>query len=164
MTQLNFDATQVAPAAAFDPLPSDKYVAAITASEVKPTKAGTGSYLQLEFTVLDGEYKGRKVWDRLNLNNPNAQAVSIARSQLSAICHAVKILQVRESAQLHNIPLVITVKLKQDADGEMYNEIKGYSQRESLIPKTAPATPEQQQQAEQFPQNTAANKNDTAPW
>lgn len=161
MTQLNFDANQVEPALALDPIPSDKYVAAITASESKPTKAGTGTYLQLEFTVLDGEYKGRKVWSRLNLNNPSQQAVDIARSELSAICRAIGVMQVHDSNQLHNIPLVISVRLKQDASGEMHNEIKGYSPRTSSLAKTSPQPPVQ---AEQYPQSTAPTKNDTAPW
>lgn len=158
MTQLNFDATQVEPSAALDPIPSNKYIAAITASENKPTKAGTGTYLQLEFTVLDGEYKGRKVWSRLNLNNPNSQAVDIARSELSAICRAVGVMQVRDSSQLHNIPLVISVKLKQDASGEIHNEIKGYSPRTSAVSQATSG------QNEQYPQSYAPTNNNTAPW
>ena len=42
------------------------------------SQAGTGSYLNLTFEILDGNYKGRKVWSRLNLDNPNQQAVQIA--------------------------------------------------------------------------------------
>ena len=81
MANLNgFDASQVEPTASFDPIPAGKYLAAITESEMKPTKKGSGSFLQLTFTVLDGEYKGRLLWCRLNLNNPNATAVKIARS------------------------------------------------------------------------------------
>lgn len=146
MTQLNFDATNVEPQAAFDPIPSDKYVAAVTNSELKPTKAGNGSFLQLEFTILDGEYKGRKLWDRLNINNPSSQATDIARSQLSAICRAVGIMQVRDSNELHHRPLQITVRVKQDDSGEMYNVIKGYSKHESsvqqpTVPPTTAASP-----------------------
>jgi len=40
MANLNgFDANQVDPAATFDPVPAGKYVAVITESEMKPTKA-----------------------------------------------------------------------------------------------------------------------------
>ena len=38
----------------------------------QPTKNGGGSYLQLTFQVLDGPYKGRLLWARLNLTNSNA--------------------------------------------------------------------------------------------
>ena len=138
-----FDANQVDPATSFDPIPAGKYIAAITDSEMKPTKNGAGNYLQLTFTVLEGEYKNRVLWARLNLNNPNATAVKIARGELSAICRAVGVMQPKDSVELHNIPLQITVKLKkrQDTD-ELTNEIKGYAAKASAAatPQQAPAT------------------------
>ena len=128
MANLNgFDASQVEPSASFDPIPAGKYLAAITESEMKATKTGAGSYLQMTFTVLDGEYKNRMLWARLNLNNPNVTAVKIARSELSALCRAVGVLQPRDSVELHNIPLLITVKVKKRTDNdELTNEVKGY--------------------------------------
>ena len=128
MANLNgFNATEVEPTSSFEPRAAGKYLAAITESEMKPTKNGSGSYLQLTFTIIEGEYKNRVLWARLNLNNPNATAVKIARSELSAICHAVGVLQPRDSVELHNIPLLITVKVKKREDtGELTNEIKGY--------------------------------------
>ncbi len=97
---------------------------------MKPTKSGNGSYLQLTFTILEGEYKNRIVWARLNLNNANATAVKIARAELSAICHAVGVMQPKDSVELHNIPLLITVKVKKRADNdELTNEIKGYESK-----------------------------------
>ena len=123
----NFNANEVEPNTTFDPLPAGKYLAAITDSEMKPTKNGSGSYLQLTFTILEGEYRGRVLWARLNLNNPNATAVKIARGELSAICRAVGVMQPRDSVELHNIPLLITVKLKKRTDNdELTNEIKGF--------------------------------------
>ncbi|MBN2583677.1 MAG: DUF669 domain-containing protein [Planctomycetes bacterium] len=144
MANLNgFDASQVEPTASFDPIPAGKYLAAITETEMKPTKNGSGSYLQMTFTVLDGEYKNRVLWARLNLNNPNATAVKIARSELSAICHAVGVMQPRDSVELHNIPLLITVKVKKREDtGELTNEIKGYEPKAAAAgqPQQAPAS------------------------
>lgn len=135
MANLNgFNATEIEPTTSFEPLPAGKYVAAITESEMKPTKSGSGSYLQMTFTILEGEYKNRVLWARLNLNNPNATAVKIARSELSAICHAVGVMQPRDSVDLHNLPLVITVKLKKrDDTGELTNEIKGYARKEAAF-------------------------------
>jgi len=128
----NFNASQVEPANAFEALPAGKYVAAITESEMKPTKNGSGSYLQLTFTILEGECRNRVLWARLNLNNSNATAVKIARGELSAICHAVGVLQPRDSTELHNLPLIVTVKCKKRTDvDEIVNEIKGYARKES---------------------------------
>ena len=144
MANLNgFNANDVDPNPGFDPLPAGKYLVAITSSEMKPTKAGDGSYLQLEFTVLEGEYRDRKVWDRLCLNHPSAQAVKIARGNLSSLCRAVGVMQPRDSVELHNLPLVITLKLKKrDDTGELTNEVKGYARKDSAAgqPQQAPQT------------------------
>lgn len=150
MATLNgFNANDVEPNTPFDPLPAGKYLAAITASQMKPTKNGDGSYLELEFTVLDGEHKDRKVWDRLCINHPNAMTVKIARGNLSAICRAVGVMQPRDSVELHNIPLLITVKVKKRQDtGDLANEVKGYE------PKTV-ATGQPQQ---------APVASNTPPW
>jgi len=144
MANLNgFNATEVEPTSSFEPIPAGKYLAAITESEMKPTKNGSGSYLQMTFTIIEGEFKNRVLWARLNLNNPNATAVKIARSELSAICHAVGVMQPRDSIELHNLPLVITVKLKKREDtGELTNEIKGYEAKTASTgqPQQAPVT------------------------
>jgi len=150
MANLNgFDANTVEPSSTFDPLPAGKYLAAITGTEMKPTKDSTGSYLNVELTILDGPFKDRKVWDRLCLNHQNAQTVKIARGNLSAICRAVGVMQPRDSVELHNIPLVVTVKLKKREDtGELTNEVRGYAKKDAAIGK---------------PQQAAATDN-TPPW
>lgn len=137
-----FDATQVEPTGDFGPIPAGKYVAVITDSDMKANKAGTGSFLQLTFQVIEGEYKNRLLWTRLNLDHPNATAVQIARAELSAICRTVGVLKPPDSVQLHNLPLVIHVCCKKRADtGEIVNEIKGYSKWEPPPPAgAAPAT------------------------
>ena len=133
-----FDANQVEPAADFEPVPAGKYPAVITDSEMKANKAGTGQYLQLTFEILEGPCKGRRLWSRLNLDNPNAMAVQIARAELSAVCRAVGVLAPNDSVDLHNLPLVVYVKCrKRDDTGEITNEIKGYAKKESLQPANA---------------------------
>ena len=149
MADLNgFDANSVEPSGDFEPIPAGKYVAAIVDSETKPTKAGTGNFLQLTFQVVEGEYANRLLWDRLNLSNPNATAVQIARGDLSAICRAVDVMAPRDSVDLHNLPLMIRVTCrKRDDNGEITNEIKGYSKREptpvaaNLDPPTGSSPP-----------------------
>jgi Protein of unknown function (DUF669) len=135
-----FDANTVEPSKTYEAIPAGKYLAAISESEMKPTKSGNGSYLQLAFQILEGEFKNRVLWARLNLDNPNATAVQIAQAELSAICRAVNVLAPNDSVDLHSLPLVITVKCKKRADtGEITNEIKGFDKRESTPPPAAAA-------------------------
>lgn len=140
-----FDANAVEPSSDFDPLPAGKYLAVITESEMKPTKSGSGHYLQFTFEVIDGPYKGRYLWARLNLDNPNATAVQIAKAELSAVCRAVGVLAPNDSTDLHDLPLVIHVKCKKRPDtGEIANEVKGYSPKaaltESAVKPAGPST------------------------
>ena len=123
-----FDANTVDPQESLEPIPAGWYKCAITASEEKPTKAMTGSYLQLEIQVIEGEYQGRKVFDRLNLNNPNQTAVEIAQRTLSSICRAVGVMMPRESSELHDKPLMVQVSVK-PADGtyNASNEVEEYA-------------------------------------
>ena len=153
MSTINFNANEVEPSTGYDPIPAGKYQAVITESEMKPTRTGNGQYLQLEFEIIEGEYKNRKVWARLNLENANADAVRIARADLSAICRAVNVLQPRDSVELHNLPLTITVRCKKNQDDEIVNEIKGYGPRTSLsgVAAAKPATPPPQSGANSAP-------------
>lgn len=152
-----FDANTVEPSSDFEPIPVGKYLAVITESEMKETKSGTGSYLQLTFEVIDGPHKGRFLWARLNLDNPNATAVQIAKAELSAVCRAVGVLAPHDSTELHDLPLVIHVKCRKRPDtGDITNEIKGYSPKASLTEPTATAKP---------PVTPASNsKPTTPPW
>jgi len=137
----NFNANDVEPATDFEPIPAGKYLAVITDSEMKLTKRGNGHYLELAFQVIDGPCKNRLLWSRLNLDNPNAQAVQIARGELSAICRAVGVMQPKDSIELHNLPLVVTVKCKRREDtGEVVNEIRGYAKKEAASSPPEQAT------------------------
>lgn len=122
----SFDATNVAPAEDFSPIPVGDYPAMIVDSDVKPTKARTGHFAELVFEVTEGKYKGRKVWARLNLDNPNAKAVEIAQRELSAICHAVGKLQIQDTQELHFKPMVIRVDIEESEGYSPRNAIKGY--------------------------------------
>lgn len=127
MALLNFDATQVEPTQAFEPLPAGTYAAFITESDFTPTKNGLGSYLKLKFQIIEGEYTGRVLFTNLNLDNPNKTAVEIAQRDLSAICHAVGVLAPNDSQQLHDRPMMIKVGIQPAKDGyEASNAIKGY--------------------------------------
>jgi hypothetical protein len=131
-----FDANKVEPATPFEAIPAGKYLATITASEMKPNKAGTGRFLELCFTIVEGEYRNRNVWSRLNLENPNELAMKIAQAELSALCRAVGVLTPNDSVELHNLPLVIKVRCKKRKDtDEITNEIRGYEKREAITGK-----------------------------
>lgn len=140
-----FDANNVEPSAPIEILPPGKYTVQIVQSEMRETKNGAGQMLWLEMEIMDGPSRGRKLWDRLNLVNPNETAVEIARRTLSAICHATGQLQVSDSEQLHFKPMVATVKVRaagNDKSGvwrEAQNEVSGYGAISGAASATAGA-------------------------
>ena len=149
MATINFNVSEVAPAEEFKPLPEGKYEAVISDSDVKATRAGNGSYIQLEFEVVSGEHKGRRLWGRYNVENTNREAVEIGRAQFSAVCQAAGVPNPRDTAELHNRTLVLSVRYKRRKDtDELENVISGYKPKETAA---QPAAPAQQQPS-------------TAPW
>lgn len=141
MPQFSFDPAS-APASAtksFEPLPRGSYNAIIIDSDIKSTKAGTGEYIELEMQIVDGEYTGRRIWERLNVNNPNKQAEDIAKAALGALCMAVGVDDLTDTEQLHDIPFVIGVEI--DRKDPTRNRVMSYGQAAAPAPKPAPAKP-----------------------
>lgn len=141
-----FDASKQGEMLNFDAFPAHKALGMMTKSEMKPTKAGTGSYLECEFTLLDGQYKGRKVWARLNLSNPSKQAEDIAQRELGAICKAVGINTPLDSADLHNKPIVLDIGYEPAAPAtkdkpatKAQNVIKSYTTATGTAGAAAPS-------------------------
>lgn len=137
-----FDANAIEPSAPREVIAPGKYKAVITKSEERPTKAQTGSMLVLTCQIIEGPHNGVTLMDRLNLNNPNKTTEEIAQRTLSAICRAVGVMMPNDSSDLHDKPLMITVKIK-PAEGQYQasNEISGYEPVEggAVKTETAPA-------------------------
>jgi hypothetical protein len=129
MALINFNAANVETQSNFDPIPNGWYNTMITESEMKPTQAGTGHYLQCQLKVIDGDFANRVLFLRLNLDNPNKTAVEIAYSQLATICKAVGLVQVNDSSELHNKPFQAKVVIRPPKDQyEASNDIKGFKE------------------------------------
>lgn len=94
----------------FSAIPTGEYPAVIVDSDMKPTKKNDGQYLELVHEITAGDFKGRKVWGNLNLDNPNAQAVEIANRQMASIREATGVMNPTDSQQLHYKPMVIRVE------------------------------------------------------
>lgn len=137
-----FDATQVNPADQYEALPAGDYEVMATEATIKPTKDGSGKYLELKMQVQGGTHQGRTLFDRLNLINRNPKAVEIAQRQMSQLCHAVGVLQIGSEADVQKLcfkPVVVKLAAKNDPERGMQNEVKGYKARASVASGFAPA-------------------------
>src|SRR5690606_17269217 len=125
-----FDATAVEPQANFnnEPLPAGVYDVEITKSDVRDLKSGNGTGLHIEYTVIGPEqHARRKIFQNLNIRHTNAQAEQIGQSQLSALCRAVGINHLKDSDELFQRVLRVSVKVR-PAQGQYgpSNDVTGY--------------------------------------
>lgn len=125
----------------FEIVPVGEYIAVISASDYVPNKKGTGMILKLTYDIIDGEFKGRKIFENLNLENENAQAAQIAKKSLNSICLACGVQTVQDSAQLHGIPMLLDVGVKAaQGDYEAQNRIKKHLPANGQAPQTPTQT------------------------
>tara|TARA_R110002020_G_scaffold238327_1_gene450833 strand:- start:756 stop:1247 length:492 start_codon:yes stop_codon:yes gene_type:complete len=122
-----FNALEVEPSTTFQPLPADWYKCVITEAEERVTSKGDGSFLLLSIEVIAGDYSGRKVFDRLNLKNPNPTAVEIAQRSLSSICRSIGVNSPKDSSELCDKPMMVKLSVRpSDGQYDASNDVKGY--------------------------------------
>lgn len=138
MPTFQFDATEFAPQAkTYDPLSPGMYEGMVIESSIKPTKAGTGEYIELVIQVTDGPQSGRRLWERLNVSNPNKTAEDIARSALAELCHAVGVQKLTSTEQLHDLPFLMEVQI--DRKDPTRNRVMGYQTKQGAKLAAKPA-------------------------
>ncbi len=128
MAAFTFNATQYAPRYdASSALPAGRHPVVIVDSVFKPTKDSSPSdprsFLELKLSAIDGPAKGGSITDRLNVQHPNQQVVTIAFSQLAAYCAVTGKQGFSDTSELHNIPFQVEVGPQRN--NEQYMEVKG---------------------------------------
>lgn len=129
------------------------YHAQFVEAEMKDFAEGRGKQLVLTAQILDGPFKDRQVWERLNLFHMDAESddkkrkmVEIAQRGMTSICQAIGQMQIRDTSELLMKPINIKVGIEpaqKDADGhvkyEAKNNIKDYKPYGPLEQSAAPA-------------------------
>ena len=117
-----------------------KYSALIEKAELKPNKKLTGHLISLQLQILDeGPFKGRKIFDNINIQNPSAECVRIGLRALRALVEAMGFQEEGEEwkdTDLYvNKVVVAHVKVKDEQ-----NSVRTYSAAGDAfaLPVTAP--------------------------
>ena len=123
-----FDTGSVEPSKGsdFELLPPNWYNVELSDAKVKNTKAPGGKYLEVTLTVLDGEYKSRRLWARFNLKNANHQAEEIGARELAGLGIACGLTVISDSAELNGRAVVAKVKIKAKEGQEPENAVVAY--------------------------------------
>lgn len=112
------------PANEFESLPPGDYLTQIIESEVKPTKKKDGKQLILVFEVIAGSMERRRHWERLNIENPNPKAQTIAHQALAQLGNAVGVPIINDSEELHFKPVTIRLKVKKNDDSQYGDQVQ----------------------------------------
>jgi len=146
----------------FDPVPAGEYLAVITESSYDSNKDNTGKILKLVYQILEGPFKDRKIFENLNIENRSQQAVAISKRALNAICVATGVLTIQDSSQLHSIPLLIDVGIRESDQYGKQNTI-----RKHLSAKSQNNNPVATQESSPQPINAGSDNNNATkkqPW
>ena len=138
-----FNANDVAPSVGFAPIPEGTYSCMTKSAIEKPTKDGSGIYLEIEFKIVDGPSQGRGFYHRFNLKNRNAQAVQIARGELSAFCRAIGVLAPKVVHEFANKVLRVSLKVeaRRDDATKLTNAVKAFEGTGQAVAAPVAASP-----------------------
>jgi hypothetical protein len=139
----------------YEPLPPGWYTVTITTAEWRENKSSTGGHLFLELKVDEAqhpEFKGRPVFDRLNLDNPNDAAVEIAQNSLADICDAIgQHGKFSDPAILCHKPLQAKIIVREATGGyDASNEVRDYRGVQN-ISAASPSPPPRREEKKEEP-------------
>jgi len=150
------------------PIPIGWYLAQIIDAWIELARNGNGSYLLVIFEVLDGEYRGRKIYQNVILTNASEQAVEIGQRLLTDIYTAVGVTSPTKEIQVMLYkPVKIRVGIKRDPSGIYADKNQISSVRPPTYePKRGPKTPATPTAAPASSQSTpgVANPRGDMPW
>jgi hypothetical protein len=149
-----FTPGEVVPDAPRELIPDGWYAARVVSSEMTETAKSRESGLSngfmltlaLEFDEAHHpELRGRMVWERLNIVNPNETAVKIAKKTLAQITESVGITEAfSDSEALHLKPLAVKIGTRPASGSyEAQNEPKGYAPLSKVAGSSATRAPAQ---------------------
>lgn len=112
-----------------DLLPKGEYQLESINAELKQTKAGDGQYIAIEFAVVAGKYRGWKIYDNINVRNPNPMAVEIGQKKLKKLLKASgsNNFVVRSIRDVIGLRVVGNIDIRKDGGYGDSNIIKFYS-------------------------------------
>lgn len=132
MVVIDFDPNEIEEDVEFEPIPDGEYVAVLKDSDGPiETQNGRGKYIKLEFQIVDGKYSGRRIFENLNLwryGNTEKDRITerIARANLKSLYTAVGVTTAKDTAELHDKPFTLQVKIKDEGEYGIRNRVAGY--------------------------------------
>lgn len=120
-------------------LPEGNYLAIITKAGRKWNKAGTGEYAQMDYEIIEGEFKGSRYTSRLNLWNQNETSRRMAKQELTSLRDALGLTEEhKEASDYENKPCIISMKPnpRSDDPSRLENKLVMIFPASGAVPQT----------------------------
>jgi hypothetical protein len=102
----------------WDVLPLSEYVAQAVEAIIQQPKSGDGYYLALTWKIIEGDYEGRQVWQRITYLHSSEQAQTIGRKMLKDLCVATGVAEQVDDAEVFLFkPVRIRLGVERDKQG-----------------------------------------------
>ena len=102
----------------WDVLPVGEYVAQVVEASILKPNSGDGYYLALTWKIIEGDYEGRQVWQRITYLHSSEQAQTIGRRTLKDLCDALGVNeQVKDAEVFLFKPVRIRLGIERDKQG-----------------------------------------------
>ena len=114
-----FDPEQEEGSSAFAPLPRDVYTAEIVSAVAGTTKNGLGYSVKLTWSVTEGDYENRVVFQNILIQHESADAMRYGRQKFKDVLAALGIKEaVTDLSVLLRKPARICVIIREDKSGQ----------------------------------------------
>ena len=135
----NLADVQETTAPSYDALPAGEYIAVVSNVKERETNAGHLAY-NVEFTVVDGPFQNRKLFQTLNINHPNETPRNISLAFLKALVIATgnDPATFEDTDALHDVPVTLVVTVKTSEKYGKQNEVRAVMSGTTSAPPAAP--------------------------
>jgi len=99
-------------------MPVGKYVAQIVEASIQQPNSGDGYHLAVTWKIIEGDYEGRQVWDRITISHSSEQAQTIGRKMLKDLCVATGVAEQVDDAEVFLFkPVRVWLGIERDEQG-----------------------------------------------
>jgi hypothetical protein len=122
-----FKTSEEEASAPFELIPRDRYKAEIVSAKAGTTKNGKGYKVVLNWSIVEGDYENRTIFQDILLEHESPDAARIGRQKFKDVCIALGHKEdVEDLSVLYHRPCLIFVAIRSDKDGQYpdQNEVK----------------------------------------
>ena len=102
----------------WDVLPVGEYVAQIVEASIQQPNSGDGYYLAVTWKIIEGDFEGRQVWQRITYLHSSEQAQTIGRKMLKDLCLSTDVAEQVHDAEVFLFkPVRLRLGIEKDKQG-----------------------------------------------